>query len=443
MFQLLLNKKTIWSAAAMVALLFAFLPARASDWLTNQNQEWKMAPAAEKMSKIEGRIDNLQCAKSLLKADIKNNRGEKLGSVKELILDDSRNVVKYVVIESRGAFHPVPWSAFHVTPDNIVLNVDKSRFMESPQAGSAYLERLASADFRKDVKKFYSEQIAAEKKTGIAEKIAAISMEKPALRELSYVVGLKVQNIQRESLASVKTIIFDTSDGKITYAVVGFGGLFGLAEKTAAVPWASLAIQHTERIAYLDADRKALETAVIDERHPEKLTELPFVLSLNETFGTKPYWETLGFVPPGEKENPLAAWETGSKYNAFFNPESITTINGVIRSVGIFTPEWGAAAGLKLTVEIGEGELAVVHGGPEKFALQREMKFKPGTYITVTGSKTEIGGSSVIMACEIKAGDKTLLLRYYLGEPAWNVEKMQHEYRPASEAEIENRSPDW
>ena len=443
MFQLLLNKKIIWSAAATVALLFAVLPVQASDWLTYQNQEWKSEAGQEKMSKISGRIDYLQTAKGLMLADIKNNRGETLGSVKELILDDNRDVLHYVVIESGDTFHPVPWSAFDITSDSIVLNIDKSRFMDSPQTGLRYIEKLSSPDLRKDIRNFYAEQIAAAKKLSVIEKIAAVKMEEPVLRTYSDLVNLKVQNIQGENIAAVRTIVFDTHQGKIAYALVGFGGLLGIGGKTAAVPWTSLAIQPSGTVAYLDADRATLETAVVDERHLEKLTQPSFARSINETFGNKPYWETLGFVPPGEKENPLAAWQTGSKYNAFFDPESITTINGVIRSVGIFTPEWGAAAGLKLTVEIGEGELAVVHCGPEQYALQRLMNFKPNTHITVTGSKTQIGGSSVIMACEIKAGDKLLLLRDYLGEPEWNVEKMRLESRQTSEAEPIQQSQEW
>jgi sporulation protein YlmC with PRC-barrel domain len=449
MFQLLLNKKTFWSVAAMVALLFAVLPVRASDWLTNEYQEWKSTPGQEsmheKMSNIPGRIDNLQCAKSLLRADIKNGMGESLGSVRELILDDNRDVISYVVIESRGRFHPVPWSAFHVTPDNIVLNVDKIRFLDSPRTGSAYFEILANPDFQKDVRNYYSEQIAAEMKTGNAEEAPAASTEKPALRELSRLVGLKVHNIQRESLASVKTIIFDTRDGKVTYAVVGFGGLLGLGEKIAAVPWASLALQPTGNVAYLDADRASLEKAVVDAAHPLKLTEPAFARNLNEIFGAKPYWETLGFVPPGETKISMDAWRADSEYNKFFNPERVSTIDGVIRNVGIFTPEWGATAGLKLTVEIGENELAVIHCGPEQYAEQRQINFKPGTHITVTGSKVEIGGESVIMASEIKAADKTLLLRDEMGTPRWNVDNIKEEMENAqmNEYQEEEQHLSW
>lgn len=446
-------EKTMWSAVAALTLLFAVLPVCAHETIgtfpVNGPAHEKMMVQQEQMSKTAGRIDYLQSVKELLRADIKNETGENLGSVRELILDDNRDVLSYVVIESNGTFHPVPWSAFTVTSNNIELNVDKIKFVSSPETGSAYLEKLSSPDFRKNLEDFYSEQIAAVKKTSAIEgavawvKEAMAPAENPVLRTYSDVAGLKVQNIQGEDIASVRNLFIDTHQGKITYALVGFGGLFGLGEKTAAVPWTSLAIQPSENVAYLDADRASLETAVIDEGNPVKLTQPAFAKSVNETFGEKPYWQTLGFVPPDSKKISMDAWRAGSRYNGYFNPESITTINGVIRSVGIFTPEWGAAPGLKLAVETGEGELVVIHGGPENYALQRKINFKPDTFITVNGSKIEIGDESVIMASEIKVGDKTLLLRDSTGAPKWNVDEMKHammENTQKSEYEQEEES---
>jgi sporulation protein YlmC with PRC-barrel domain len=438
-------EKTIWSAVAALTLLFAFVPVRASDWLSYQDTRWGNAMQQSSSDKMAGRVGYLQNIKGLLRADIKNDMGENLGSVRELILDDEQDALSYVVIESNGAFHPVPWSAFSITPNSIEINVDKIRFVGSPETGSAYLEKLSSPDFRKDVENFYSEQTVSDKKAAAIEgedawMKEAMASENPVLRACSDVIGLKVENIQGENIASVRTLFVDTHQGKIAYALVGFGGLFGLAEKTAAVPWTSLAIQPYENVAYLDADRAALETAVVDERNPVKLTQPSFALSVNETFGEKPYWQTLGFVPPDSKKISLDVWRADSAYNAYFNPESITTISGVIRSVGIFTPEWGAAPGLKLAVETGEGESVVIHGGPESYALQQKINFKPDTYVTVTGSKITIRDETVIMATEIKAGGKTLLLRDSMGAPRWNVDEMKRatestEYSAADDEE--------
>jgi sporulation protein YlmC with PRC-barrel domain len=455
MFRLVLNKKTIWSAVSALTLLFAVCPVRAYETIGtfpvfSSSQERTMGQH-EQMSKMAGRIDYLQNVKGLLRADIKNDMGENLGSVRELILDDTRDVLSYVVIESNGTFHPVPWSAFSVTPNNIELNIDKIKFVGSPQTGSAYIEKLSSPDFRNDVENFYSDLTASGKKVAAIEENdawmkEAMASETPVLRACTDVIGLKVDNIQGENIASVRTLLVDTHQGKIAYALVGFGGLFGLAEKTAAVPWTSLAIQPFERVAYLDADRAALEMAAVDERNPVELTQPSFARTVEETFGEKPYWQALGFVAPDSRKISMDAWRADSAYNAYFNPESITTISGVIRSVGIFTPEWGNAPGLKLAVEIGEGESVVIHCGPENYALQEKIDFKPDTYVTITGSKVTIGDESVIMASEIKVGNKTLLLRDSLGAPKWNVDEMKHAMESTEYNAAENEEShlmDW
>jgi sporulation protein YlmC with PRC-barrel domain len=279
---------------AHYAVIFAV---RASDWLTYQDTRWGNTMQQSKVEKMAGRADYLLNTRTLLNADIKNNTGETLGKVKELILNDNRDCVLYVVIESNGTVHPVPWAAFGLAPAGIVLDVEKIRFMNSPQTGSNYLEKLESADLRKEIRSFYSERIDAAMKAAHPEKAVAPAMEKPVFRTCSSVIGLKVENIQGENLASVRSLIIDTRHGTIPYALVGFGGLFGIAEKTAAVPLKSLAIQPAEKVAYLDADKATLKTAVVDEANLEKLTEPRFTRSIAETFGDKPYWEVLGFVP--------------------------------------------------------------------------------------------------------------------------------------------------
>jgi sporulation protein YlmC with PRC-barrel domain len=443
MFRLFVNKKTICSAVAALALLFVVLPVRAEQWLPYPYTSYTGPIQQGSSDKITGRVGDLQDLKGLLYANIKNDADEKLGFVKELILDEERGDLSYVVIESGGTFHPVPWSAFSVTPNSIKLNINKSRFMSSPQTGPAYIDKLSSPTFRKDVEKFYSEQTAA--KMNVIEKgihvalEAMIPAENPELRTFSDVTGLKVRNMQGESLASVRTLFIDTREGNIAYTLISFGGFLGFGEKTAAVPWNSLTIEPSENVAYLDADRATLETALVDEANPVKLTQPSFAKSVDETFGENSYWQTLGFVPPESKKVSLDAWRAGSEYNKYFNPKDITTISGVIRSVGIFTPDWNAAPGLKLVVETGKGELVVIHGGPQSYALQRVIDFKPDMRVTVTGSKVGIGGESVIMATEIKTSDKTLVLRDNMGAPKWNVDEIQREMENALRSDYERQ----
>ena len=82
--------------------------------------------------------------------------------------------------------------------------------------------------------------------------------------------GLKVTNAADESLGKIEDLVIDPKAGKIHYAVVSFGGVFGMGGKYFAVPWDKLAFvakgktsSGTEREAFclLDVSKSALKNA--------------------------------------------------------------------------------------------------------------------------------------------------------------------------------------
>lgn len=54
------------------------------------------------------------------------------------------------------------------------------------------------------------------------------------------VIGVAVINQQNESLGKVYEIVLDKRSGKVAYAVLESGGVFGLGGKLFALPWRSL-----------------------------------------------------------------------------------------------------------------------------------------------------------------------------------------------------------
>lgn len=62
-----------------------------------------------------------------------------------------------------------------------------------------------------------------------------------------------------ENLGKIQDLMIDIDRGAIAYAVLSFGGLFGIGDKLFAVPWNAFNLQgHT---FVLNADRAALERA--------------------------------------------------------------------------------------------------------------------------------------------------------------------------------------
>jgi nucleotide-binding universal stress UspA family protein/sporulation protein YlmC with PRC-barrel domain len=53
-------------------------------------------------------------------------------------------------------------------------------------------------------------------------------------------IGAKVQDLTHEDLGTVDDLVLDPASGRVTYAVLRFGGLLGLGEKLFPVPWSAL-----------------------------------------------------------------------------------------------------------------------------------------------------------------------------------------------------------
>jgi len=406
------KRKTMWTAVTIAILLLAVSPVRAYDGLPFYIfQEEPVPEISDSMGKITGRIESLQSANGLMYAYIKNDKGETLGRITELVFDRNQGVVDYVVISSEVAHHPVPWSVFAITPDSITLNIEKSSFMQAPSVSRIDLELLASRDFREKINNFYSAQIPDVHISSIAGK--------PDLCRLDDFKGLDIQNLNGDKLGNLRNLVIDTRGGNIAYGLVGFGGFLRIGEDVAAVPWSSLILHPEQTSARVDATRSTLETAVIDAITLEQLAQPQFARQVHQNFGMEPYWEVLGYVPAEEKDPAMAAWQPGSKYNKCFNPDTIAVIEGTIKTVKDFTPEYGAAAGLKIKVETTDGKITAVHLGPREYVSRVGFDFKPGSLVTAAGSRTKVNGKDVIMATEVKIADKTLLLRDNTGTPKW------------------------
>jgi hypothetical protein len=54
------------------------------------------------------------------------------------------------------------------------------------------------------------------------------------------VVGRKVRNLEGEDVGEIQELMVDEAAGRITYAIMSFGGFLGMGDKLFAVPWVSL-----------------------------------------------------------------------------------------------------------------------------------------------------------------------------------------------------------
>ena len=75
------------------------------------------------------------------------------------------------------------------------------------------------------------------------------------------VEGTPVYNRSDERLGSIHSVMIDKHSGKVAYAVLSFGGIFGLGEHVHPVPWQVLNYDVGLDAYVVDISREELENA--------------------------------------------------------------------------------------------------------------------------------------------------------------------------------------
>lgn len=83
----------------------------------------------------------------------------------------------------------------------------------------------------------------------------------PAYMSAGSLTGNDVYNQQDEDLGDVKELMLDMRTGKVTYAVLSFGGFLGMGEKLFAVPWEALTLDTVNNRFTLNVNKDRLESA--------------------------------------------------------------------------------------------------------------------------------------------------------------------------------------
>ena len=112
----------------------------------------------------------------------------------------------------------------------------------------------------------------------------------PALMGADTLVGNDVYNGQGEDLGDVKEIMLDMSTGRVSYAVLSFGGILGMGKKLFAVPWDALTLDTVNKRFTLNVEKERLENAPgFDNGSWPNMADQTWVKGIHDYYGTKPY----------------------------------------------------------------------------------------------------------------------------------------------------------
>lgn len=109
----------------------------------------------------------------------------------------------------------------------------------------------------------------------------------PALMGAHTLIGDKVVNVAEEDLGDIKEIMLDMQTGQVAYAVLAFGGWFGMGEKLFAVPWQALHIDTDNERLVLNVEQERLRNApgFNKEEWPD-MDDIAWANSIHSFYGT-------------------------------------------------------------------------------------------------------------------------------------------------------------
>jgi len=139
-------------------------------------------------------------------------------------------------------------------------------------AGTAYATDVEDkqkelTEKQQEVKETQKELSQENKKESVERaQVANESMQQ--VSRASKIISTNVKDTKGGKLGDIKDLVLDPESGQVVYAVVSFGGVFGVGNKLFAVPWKALHWTRDKEYYILDLDKATLKKAPgFDKKH--------------------------------------------------------------------------------------------------------------------------------------------------------------------------------
>jgi len=111
----------------------------------------------------------------------------------------------------------------------------------------------------------------------------------PNLMGADTLIGNDVFNKEAEDIGDIKEIMIDIRSGRVSYAVLSFGGFMGMGEKLFAVPWDALRLDTDNKRFELNVSKERLESAPgFDKNKWPDMADAKWEAGIHAYYGTTP-----------------------------------------------------------------------------------------------------------------------------------------------------------
>ena len=112
----------------------------------------------------------------------------------------------------------------------------------------------------------------------------------PYVMSCDTLAGDPVANSAGEELGHVAHVMIDVPSGRIAYAVVASGGVFGIGEKLFAVPWGALTLDAGRHCFLMEVARARFDAAPgFDKDHWPSMADEDWARRVHDYYGVRRY----------------------------------------------------------------------------------------------------------------------------------------------------------
>lgn len=104
------------------------------------------------------------------------------------------------------------------------------------------------------------------------------------------VEGTKVYDLNGEHIGSIERILVEKRGGKVSYAVLSFGGFFGIGHEHYPLPWSKLDYDESVGGYRVDLNKEQIEGAPRYEDNDDSFWTAENGRRVHDYYGVTPYW---------------------------------------------------------------------------------------------------------------------------------------------------------
>jgi len=240
------------------------------------------------------RIGGVLVYSDLKRASVMDSRNQYVGRITDFVIDPDGRISFAIVspLWTQGInerLMALPFDALSFNNRYLTLDATSDQLVNAP---IFHMDYLNARNWAEDTNRYFGVQ-PSWREGSFCENTPATANQLPMTNgwnrahAASEIVGTQVKNDQGELLGKIKDLVFD-DEGRISFAVLGYGGFLGMGQNLIAVPITSLSYIQETRYFAMNTTKEAIESA--PHFNKQALNKPNWANDSYRYFGQQPYW---------------------------------------------------------------------------------------------------------------------------------------------------------